>query len=482
MNILFVSAEMSPLAKVGGLGDVAGSLPIALRERGLDVRVAMPFYASIDRAAAAAQRLGEVEVAWPGGTQRAGVWRAETRGVPVYLIEHDEMFGREKVYGFGDDQARFLFFCDALLAAADLLGFTPDVVHAQDWHAAWLLTRLAGHPSHAWAGAGSVYTIHNLALQGNFDHAFAERHGIGHAQMIAPDGLPSEMMMSGMAQGILHADRVNTVSDTYAREILTPDYGAGLDPLLRARQAVVSGIVNGIDYDEFNPATDRDLVAHYDAGSLDARGENKRALQEAAGLPQDTGALLFGVVTRLFAQKGIDLLPAALDPLLAEPRAQLVVLGTGDEAVHTMLLDLEAGHPANVKVWLDFNPPLGQRIYGGADVFLMPSRYEPCGLGQLISLRYGCVPLVRRTGGLSDTVEDADAAVTSGTGFVFGAADAGELRHACERALAAFARRDAWRALQERGMRQDWSWGRAGARYAELYDAARASRAEKKGA
>lgn len=482
MNILFVSAEMSPLAKVGGLGDVAGSLPLALRARGLDVRVAMPFYATIDRAKAAARRIGEVNVPLPGGDQRAAIWVADVRGVPVYLVEHEGMFGREKVYGFDDDPARFLLFCDALKAATGLLDFAPHAIHAQDWHAALLLTRLAAEPSHPWAGAGSVYTIHNLALQGNFDHGFAAHHGIGHAQLAPPDALPPEIMMSAMAQGIAHADRVNTVSDTYAREILTPEYGAGLDPLLRARQGVVSGIVNGIDYEEFDPQTDRDLAAHYGVDTLDARAENKRALQRQAGLPEDAGALLFGVVTRLFAQKGIDLLPAALEPVLAHGHAQLVVLGTGDEAVHEMLKALEARHPRQVKVWLDFNPPLGQKIYGGADCFLMPSRYEPCGLGQLISLRYGCVPLVRRTGGLADTVEDVDAGVTSGTGFVFAAADAHELQHACERALAAFAQPDAWRAIQQRGMRQDWSWGRAGARYAELYEAARASRAEKKGA
>jgi starch synthase len=279
-----------------------------------------------------------------------------------------------------------------------------------------------------------------------------------------------------MAQGIAHAQRVNTVSDTYAKEIMTPEYGAGLDPLLRARGDRVSGIVNGIDYEEFDPATDKALAANYSADTLDPRAENKRALQQAAGLPVDDGALLFGVVTRLFAQKGIDLVPDAFETLLARGNAQLVVLGTGDESVHRALLALEAKHAGRVKIWLDFNPPLGQQIYGGCDVFLMPSRYEPCGLGQLISLRYGAVPLVRRTGGLNDTVEDADASLSRGTGFVFEQATSDDLRGAADRAVAAFADRGAWRAMQQRGMRQDWSWARAARAYASLYEHAIADR------
>ena len=207
-----------------------------------------------------------------------------------------------------------------------------------------------------------------------------------------------------MAQGILHADRVNTVSDTYAKEILTPEYGAGLDPLLARARTRVSGIVNGIDYEEFNPATDPALARNFDADTLDERAENKRALQAKAGLPVRDDAMLFAVVTRLFAQKGIDLVATAFDSMLATHDAQLVVLGTGDEDVQRMLLQLQQKYPEKVKIWLDFNPPLGQQIYAGCDGFLMPSRYEPCGLGQLISLRYGAVPLVRRTGGLADTV------------------------------------------------------------------------------
>ncbi len=477
MNVLFASVEMSPLAKVGGLGDVTGSLPRALRALGADVRVAMPMHGIIDRKKLDARHvLSKVKVLWPE-EQRVDLWIAHARDVPVYLVQNEHYFERPKIYGYDDDLDRMLFFCDALLACASHIGFKPDVVHAQDWHAAWLLTRLSAAVSHPWLRCGRVYTIHNLALQGNFDREFAERHHIAPEQLTPPAELPEEVAYSGMAQGIMHADRVNTVSETYAKEIMTPEYGAGLDVLLRARADVVSGIVNGIDYDEFNPATDPALTQRYDINTLDRRIENKRALQKKAGLPVDDGALLFGVVTRLFAQKGIDLVADAFRWLLATHDAQLVVLGTGDEKLHRMLLDLQAKHPVKVKVWLDFNPPLGQQIYAGCDVFLMPSRYEPCGLGQLISLRYGAVPLVRRTGGLADTVQDAGPALRSGTGFIFDESNARDLARAAERAIGAFRDGAAWRAMQERGMRQDWSWGRAAARYLALYDEARDARA-----
>jgi starch synthase len=477
LNVLFAAVEMSPLAKVGGLGDVAGSLPRALRARGEDVRVAMPMHGAIERTALRLTHLlSGVKVPWPDGDEHVDVWQADVRGVPVYLLEHKRYFGRPAVYGFDDDVERFLFYCDALLACAPHLGFRPDVVHAQDWHTAQILMRLEEHAEHVWAGAGRVYTIHNLALKGEFDGAFAQAHGIAPRLLMAPAGVAPSAAFSSMAQGIMHADRINTVSETYAREILTPEYGAGLDDLLRVRSAIVSGIVNGIDYEEFDPATDPAIVQHFTAESIGDRIKNKRVLQEQAGLPVGDETLLCASVTRLFAQKGIDLVAGAFDHLLASSDLQLIILGTGDEKVHDALAELEAKYPAKVKNWFAFDPPLGQRIYAGCDVFLMPSRYEPCGLGQMISLRYGAVPLVRHTGGLADTVQDVDASLQSGTGFVFEAASTDELAGAVERALAAHRDAAAWQALQERGMRQDWSWGRAAGRYVELYAAAAADR------
>ena len=340
-----------------------------------------------------------------------------------------------------------------------------------------MLTRLDADPRHPWAKCGRVYTIHNLGLQGGFTPEFAAQHNFSPADLAPPPGLDAAIADSAMAQGIIHADRINTVSDTYAREIMTEELGAGLDPLLRARGDAVSGIVNGIDYDEFDPATDHALAQNYTIDTLDRRSENKRALQHTAGLSQRDDAMLCGVVTRLFPQKGIDLVAEAFAAMLAtRTDLQLVVLGTGEQLLEEALRALEAKHPQQVKVWIDFNAPLGQQIYGGCDAFLMPSRYEPCGLGQLISLRYGAIPIVRRTGGLTDTVEDASADLRSGTGFLFDDPTPEALTAVVTRALTAFGDRAGWRAMQQRGMKQDWSWGPAAAKYLALYDEARTVR------
>jgi len=477
LKVLFAAVEMSPLAKVGGLGDVAGSLPRALRALGADVRVAMPMHAGIERESLHPTRvLQGVRVPWAGSEQLVDVRQADVRGVPVYLLENGRFFDRPRVYGGDDDRERFLFYCDALLAAAPHLDFRPDVVHAQDWHAALLLARLAAAPRHPWSGGGRVFTIHNLALRGDFDDRFARDHDIDAASLAVPGGVAPDLAFSAMAQGILHADRVNTVSQTYAAEILTAAYGAGLDPLLRSRADVVSGIVNGIDYEEFDPATDPAITRNYSVDTLELRADDKVTLQSEAGLPVSAQTMLCGVVTRLFAQKGIDLVAGAFDRLLAAHDVQLVVLGTGDAEVEDMLSRLQAAYPSKVNVWLEFNPALGQRVYAGCDVFLMPSRYEPCGLGQLISLRYGAVPLVRRTGGLADTVQDAGPSPGSGTGFLFDDASAPALAGTVERALRAYVDHAAWRAIQQRGMRQDWSWRRAAPQYLALYGLAIADR------
>ena len=478
MKVLFVAVEMSPLAKVGGLADVAGSLPKALVGNGHDVRVVLPMHQVIDTAAYGFRpALAGVEVETPRGPEQVSVWQAEVGGVPVSLIESADMFGRPRIYGEPDDSQRWLFFGDAVLAALPSLGWQPDVLHLNDWHAAFIATRLRAQPDHPFANAAIVYTIHNLALRGDFDHAFAVANGL---RLEPPYDLggASDQLSNAMAQGIVHGDMINTVSRTYAREMLTPEFGAGLDPLLRLRERDVTGIVNGIDYDEFNPATDPHISAHFDADHLGPRAEDRAALQRTAGLAE-SDAPIVGIVNRLFWQKGADLAVEGVAALLEAGREfQFIVLGTGDEQYHEQLLALEARFPAAVKVFLLFDPVLAQQVYAGSDLFLMPSRYEPCGLGQLIAMHYGSVPVVRRTGGLADTVPDADEQPERGTGFAFGPAEAGALAKALERALAAYADRDRWRAIQLRGMRADLSWHEAANQYADLYATALARRQE----
>jgi starch synthase len=472
MRVLFATVEMSPLVKVGGLADVAGSLPKALVANGHDVRVVMPLHRSVDTARYGFRRvLSGVQVDTPRGPKEAGLWQGEIAGVAVYLIESADMFVRPQVYGEPDDTQRWLFFCDAALAVLPRLDWRPDVLHLNDWHAAFIASRLRADRAHAFAAAPIVYTIHNLALKGDFDAAFAESNSLRLRPSYDP-GVGQQMLHSGMAQGILHADAVNTVSETYAREILTPEFGAGLENLLRVRERDLFGIVNGIDFDEFDPATDPRIPQHFSADSLDARAGVRAALQRFAGL-EESATPVIGIVNRLFWQKGADIAVDAVGQLLAEGAAlQFIVLGTGDEQYHRQLLDLEERFPRSVKNYLTFDPNLAQLIYAGSDMFLMPSRYEPCGLGQMIAMRYGSVPVVRRTGGLADTVADADERPADGRGFVFDAAEGDALAATLRRALAAFADPARWRQIQLRGMRADLSWGEAAGRYARLYAAA----------
>jgi starch synthase len=465
MNVLFVSAEMAPVVKVGGVGDVTGALPRALRGLGLDARVALPLYASIDREAIGARRVAPL-------ADGHELWQGESNGVPIYLYEHEPSFGREQVYGYDNEVERFLTFCTAVAASADALDWRPDVIHLNDWLTGFVATRLAGKRDHAWASVPRVFTVHNLGYRGDFLKPFARVHGLPPEVFEAPRGVSRQVPYSGLAQGILHSDLITIVSPTYAREVLTPEYGGALVPLLKLLGDRLVGIMNGIDTTEFDPATDARLAATFDAGHLDRRIENKRALQQKLGLPP-SDAPLVGMVTRLFEQKGVDLAAGGVEQLLDAGSAfQLVVLGTGDPKDEQLLVDLAARYPQNVAVRIAFDVALGQLIYGGSDMFLMPSRYEPCGLGQMIAMRYGAVPVVRRTGGLADSVQPYDRMHASGTGFLFDEIAAEGVAKALSEAIEAYGDREAWQGLQQRAMAQDFSWGRAAGEYAALYQRA----------
>ena len=473
LKVLLVAAEAVPFAKVGGLADVAGSLPKALRRLGHDARLTIPKYGTIDEAKfGLTPALGPFPVPVGSGDLSAFVLEG-TAGddLPAYLVANDEYFGREKIYGYDDDGERFVFFCRAVLEMLKGLGWQPDVIHCNDWHTGiipnWLKTILKDDPF--FAPTATVFTIHNLAYQGIHEPGLLEFARVEEYGLIPhPKDEELSRVVVLMARGILFADVINTVSERYAQEILTPEYGERLDPILAQRQDRLFGILNGIDYDFWNPATDPHIAVNYDLASLDRRVENKLALQREAGLPVDAEIPLIGMVSRLADQKGFDILAEALDELMRFD-LQFVLLGTGERRYHDIFAQLAEDYPDKAAVFLKFDPALARRIYAGSDMFLMPSRFEPCGLGQMIAMRYGSVPIVRNTGGLADTVEDYDPATGRGNGFVFEEYDAEALLGAVKRALDAYRRKDLWRRLMERGMRADFSWAASARKYVELY-------------
>jgi len=474
LKILFVSAEVAPFAKAGGLADVCGSLPKALAALGHEVRVVMPAYQPVEAAYRGGQqglRAHPVTLQVPMGTEAvpAGVLEAVLPGseVPIYFIAEWHRFGgRPFFYGYGDDAYRFAFFSRAALDLTfAALRWRPDVVHAHDWHTApavtWLST--AGQCDERYAGQTTVFTIHNLRHQGTAPwHIFRYLGILTHGLVEERHG-----QVNFMARGIHHATMVSTVSPTYAREIMTYEGGSGLDGLLRHRHFDVHGILNGLDYEVWNPATDRYLAAPFDAGTLERRAENKRALQARAGLPERADVPLVGMVTRLDGQKGLDITGHALHLLMNGHAgdAQCVVLGAGEARYEGMLRHLAGYHRGRMTAFLGYDPELAPLIYGGSDVFLMPSLFEPCGLGQLIAMRYGSVPVVRTTGGLADTVRDGV------TGFTFPGYSSDDLWNALRNALHIYrVDPESWRAVQRQGMASDYSWASSARAYQQVYE------------
>ncbi len=468
MRILFVAAEATPLVKVGGLADVIGSLPKALIEIGHDVRVMMPRYGIIDADRfPASPVIDNLNVQEMKTTKPVSLKLTELNDkIKVYLVESDDFRSSIEVYGKGELE-RFLLFCRAVLKVLPKLDWQPEIVHCHDWHTALIPLQLKKN-NYAYP---SIFTIHNLAYQGFFDRDFLVDSGLEQDWQWRPAGAP-EPPLNFMGQGILWADMVTTVSETYAKEILTPEYGAGLDYLLRYRQDKLFGIVNGLDYDEYNPATDPFIPAEYGASTLNKRLANKLALQKGAGFSEDVAVPLVGMVSRLDEQKGLDILTASFDSLFQKLEAQVVILGKGREEYHDLLRQAASRYPKQLAVFIDFDDPLAHLIYAGCDMFLMPSRFEPCGLGQLIAMHYGALPIVRRTGGLADTVQDLAQDFGAGTGFVFQDYDSGAVSTAIQRAVDAYKKKEAWRGVMRRIMSLDFSWQASARKYEALYQKA----------
>lgn len=473
MKILLAAAEAVPLTKVGGLGDVAGSLPRALLDLGHDARVVIP-HVRVDEARFKPKPIGTIDVPSVAGPVEAGVSRVTWRGLTYYLISGPPIPKDGPLYGQGieEDGPKFVFFSLAALGLCRALDWMPDVFHANDFHTGaaiyWLGT--VGRHEEDYRRMASVLTIHNLPYMGNHAGGALMRYGL-----VPSDSplLPDWARDSLLALGILHADRVNAVSPGYARELLTPEFGSGLEGLLAARGDRLSGILNGIDVEAWNPNADRALKSKFDLDTHEKRASNKRALQKESGLPVSEAVPLLGVVSRLDAQKGFDIAAPAVRRWL-ESGGQFVLLGTGNPELMAEFDAVGREFPGQASVHLRFDAALASRIYAGADMTLIPSRYEPCGLTQMIAMRYGCVPIVRRTGGLADTVKDYGAR-GGGTGFVFDEYSADAAWSALQRAWTVFRHRARWQAVQRRGMRQDFSWTRSAKEYVRLYKRAVAS-------
>ncbi|MBU6367628.1 MAG: glycogen synthase [Gemmatimonadetes bacterium] len=471
MRILFVAAEVAPLVKTGGLADVAGALPAALQAAGHDVCVIMPFYQRLRAQGVAV--LGPVAATFlPAGErmEECRVWRATDHPVPLYLLDIPAAFARPGIYGDGDDDRRFILFARGVLAAMqhrrEVHGWIPDVVHANDWHAALVPHYCKTTLAYTFGRIGTVCTIHNLAYQGRFNPFTLALAGLTEGGLLENQWGPRVAgAFNFLARGLAASDVITTVSPTYAREIRTAEYGEGLEGLLLARQHRLVGILNGLDTRLFDPATDPHLAAPYDADAPAGKAACKAALQRELGWAEAPDRPLLGVVSRLVSQKGLDLLLDALPWLLRDTAAQLVVLGSGEHGLESAFHHAAAAHPGRLALRTGFDAALAQRIYAGTDLFLMPSRFEPCGLGQLIALRYGSVPVVRATGGLQDTVREG----YEGNGFVFHPVDAGEFVGAIARALEAYRTPEGWAMLRARGMREDHGWARAAEGYGAVY-------------
>jgi starch synthase len=464
INVLFLAAEAEPFIKVGGLGDVAGSLPRALRDLStddlkLDVRLVLPHHPAVK--ADNLKPVGMFSLVHGGAEIQVQALETSLNGMPVYLIDGEPIRASGSVYSLnaGLDAEKYAFFSFAALELPRYINWQPDVIHGNDWHTA---LSMYGSLTRRWEeGArhvASVITLHNLPFMGPDASAIIESYGLKLAQTDLPDWA----RVMPLPLGLWASDAIVAVSPTYGREILTPEYGCGLDEFLLSRNETVSGILNGLDTASFNPADDIALGANFDMNSLEKRKVNKGLLQERLGLPREPQAPLLAMVSRMDVQKGVDLVFGALK-MMKRSKWQAVILGTGDPKLEEAALKLQESYPDRVKVETRYDAGLARQIYAGSDMFLMPSRYEPCGLSQMIAMRYGCVPVVRAAGGLNDTVTHGK------TGFVFEKAHHMSLVAAIKSALKVYADCGKWREIQRAGMAQDFSWENSAKKYLELY-------------
>ncbi len=477
MKILFVASECVPFCKTGGLADVVGALPKELKARRHDVRIILPKYKSIRSQEFTIRETGEwMQVPMGPGTFPADIRTVKTdQGIPVYFIHNDGYFGRPSLYrspdgsDYEDNAERFAFFCRAALEACKAMQFRPDIIHCHDWQTGLvpMYLKVSLKADSFFQHTRTVFTIHNIAYQGIFPKSKLEMTGFSWNEFTM-DKFEYYDQMSYLKAGLVYADALTTVSPTYAQEIQSSyEFGMGMEALLRSRSAVLSGILNGIDQDDWDPAKDPFLARPFTAEDLDEKRACKKALQNSLNLTPSDDIPLFGIVTRVDRQKGLDLLTQIIPELMNRQNVQLIILGQGDPAIVKDLRAFQQMYPGQMRVVTDFNEPLAHNIYGGSDMFLMPSRFEPCGLSQMISMRYGTIPIVANTGGLHDTVTPVTP--DSGNGFVFQPGSAQGFLDSILRAIALYRDPVSWRNLQRRAMAQDFSWTRSVESYHALY-------------
>ena len=475
MRILLASPEVVPFAKTGGLADVAGALPKAVAKRGHDVRVVLPKHRMVDAAKHGLQQiLASLPVPVAGRTENASIWQGRIGPVPVYFVGHDGYFDREALYqtkdgDYPDNAERFAFFSRAVIEMARGLDFVPDIFHCNDWQTGLIPTylRTTLQSAREFQACGVLFTVHNLGYQGLFGPEALAVANLGQ-ELFNPFGIEFYGKVNFLKAGLIFSDLINTVSRKYSQEIQTEAFGHGLEGVLRARARDVHGILNGIDYDEWHPGRDPFIAAKFSQDDLAGKSACKADLQRTFGLAERPGVPLLAVISRLAPQKGMDLVAEALGAMLALD-TQFVLLGTGDAALHKAFEAAKASHRSRIGLKLGFDVALSHKIEAGTDMFLMPSRYEPCGLNQMYSLAYGTVPVVRATGGLDDTIQPFDPTTGEGTGFKFAGETSQALLETVRAAVALYRRPDQWRRLIQNGMACDFSWDRSAREYEALY-------------
>jgi len=465
--VLLIASEAEPFIKTGGLGDVLGAFPQELGRRGIEARVILPKYGGIPdhfKRRMISRATLTVRLGWRN--QLCTIEQLDHQGIVFYFVSQDEYFNRQGLYGFADDGERFSFFSRAVLEALPHLDFAPDVLHCHDWQSALVPVFLKAYQG--YVRVPTVFTIHNLKYQGVFPARILGDYLELGAEYFTMDGLEFFGQVNFLKGGLVYADLVSTVSKTYAQEIRTREFGEQLDGILRKIGDKLWGIRNGLDYTVYNPETDPNIFLPYNHKTWEKKQNNKTALQKSLGLSEQRDIPLLGLICRLVPQKGLDLMEEVFDPIM-DLGVQLVVLGTGEEKYHQLFRSAALRYPGRVSVHLGFDDALAHRIYAGSDIFLMPSIFEPCGLGQMIALRYGSVPVVRATGGLKDTVQPFNRVSKEGNGFVFAGYQAQDLLHTIEEAVRYYHDQEIWGSLVKNAMSTDCSWQSSMGEYHDLY-------------